>query len=88
MRFINRRHAFPLRDHHLIEIFKDGKRALSTARDGTARIWDLDTGEELLRLYHEDAHDIWDALLIQNDKEVLTTEITTLWFDGTSLPAK
>ena len=56
-----------------IEIFKDGKRALTTARDGTARIWDLDTGEELLRLYHEDAHDIWDALLIQNDKEVLTT---------------
>ncbi|MTV50833.1 TIR domain-containing protein [Heliobacillus mobilis] len=32
----------------------DGKKAITTSRDATARIWDVDTGKELLVLKHDE----------------------------------
>jgi len=41
--------------HNLVEsvhVLPDGKRLLTTSHDGTARLWDIGTARELLRLWH------------------------------------
>ena len=49
----------------------DGQRILTASRDGTARIWDAETGKDLVALEgHEDA--IWSAELRSDGLQVLT----------------
>jgi WD40 repeat protein len=65
-----------------VHAMDDGKRILTASRDGSARIWDLATGQELHRFVHPDAADIWFALPILKDTQLLTAgghKLVTLW---------
>ena len=50
----------------------DGERVLTSARDGTARLWDLATGRELRRFYHPKGEDIWTVVLHPGGREIMT----------------
>ncbi|MEM7396284.1 MAG: hypothetical protein AAF492_28445, partial [Verrucomicrobiota bacterium] len=65
-----------------VDLLPDGKRLLTAARDGTARIWDLETGDELKRFYHPEGADIWAAHALPGGKKLVTAgagEMVTLW---------
>ncbi len=55
-----------------IVMLSDGERFLSSARDGTARLWDLKSGEELRRFIRDDANDVWGIVVLPGEKEILT----------------
>ena len=59
-----------------IALFSDGKRALTSSQDGTARIWDLESGKELKRFTHEGEEkasaDVWNVRLLPGEKEFLS----------------
>lgn len=55
-----------------VRTMPDGRQILTTGQDGTARLWDLETGRELKRFYHPDSASLWDAVLLPGDKELLT----------------
>ncbi|MCK6474919.1 MAG: PQQ-binding-like beta-propeller repeat protein [Planctomycetes bacterium] len=50
----------------------DGKRALSTSRDGWARLWDLETGKELRR-YGGGGKSLWGLVLLPGGTSFLTS---------------
>lgn len=51
----------------------DGKRLLSAARDGTARLWSLDTGAEIRRYpMPEKGGDVWSLALLPGGKSFLS----------------
>jgi WD40 repeat protein len=47
-----------------ITLLPDGRRALTSARDNTARVWDLASGRELHRLDNEKDDDVWAAAVL------------------------
>lgn len=55
-----------------IESLSDGKTILSSAQDGTARLWDIGTGEEIQRLYHPGGSSVWHVYPVPGKREVLT----------------
>jgi WD40 repeat protein len=50
----------------------DGRRLLTSARDGTARLWDRATGREIRRFYHPEGEDVWSVALLPGEREILT----------------
>jgi WD40 repeat protein len=65
-----------------VHVLADGHRVLTAARDGTARIWDLETGNELRRFLHPEGADVWFALPILKDAQLITAgghKAVTLW---------
>jgi WD40 repeat protein len=54
----------------------DGRRALVTARDGTARIWDLESGLELHRFAAAREGGVWAAALLPGEEKALLTDET------------
>lgn len=63
-------------------------RVLSTARDGTARLWDPATGREVRRYVHPTDADIWGAVLLPDGERFCTVGGNTglyVWsLDGTT----
>ncbi len=55
-----------------IAYLSDGKRILSAARDGTARLWDLESGREIRRFTWPESGDTWCVVALPGDREVLT----------------
>jgi len=55
---------------HIVPL-SDGKRILTCAGDGTARLWDLGSGKEIRRYVHPKAERVWCALLIAGEREIL-----------------
>ncbi len=53
-------------------LLSDGKRVLTCGRDGTARIWDIQTGKEVVRFVQEKKEDVWGAVVLPGEKGVLT----------------
>lgn len=49
----------------------DGKRALSTSRDGFARLWDLESGDEVRR--YGGGKSLWGLVLLPGGKTFLTS---------------
>jgi WD40 repeat protein len=49
----------------------DGKRLLTSGYDGTARLWDRDTGKELYR-FRDHKEFVWSAVFSPDGKWVLT----------------
>jgi WD40 repeat protein len=64
-----------------ITLLPGGTRALVSARDCTARIWDLESGLELHRFTASRDDDVWSALLLPDGERVLLTDenAVTLW---------
>lgn len=61
-----------------IEQFSDG-RLLTAAEDGAARLWNLKTGAELLRLDHGDI-DVWNTVALQGETHIATAgEHVRIW---------
>lgn len=50
----------------------DGRRVMTAAGDGTARLWDLRTGRELRRFCHAKGHYVWCICLLPGKAEFLT----------------
>ncbi len=50
----------------------DGKTVLVSARDGSARLWDLASGKEIRRFAHEGGKDVWNVCLLPGGREILT----------------
>lgn len=50
----------------------DGRTALTSARDGSVRLWDLATGSELRRFYHPKGEDVWNVRLLPGRREFLS----------------
>ena len=48
----------------------DGKRVISGSYDGTARVWDADTGKELATLSHEES--VWSVAMSADGKRVIS----------------
>lgn len=55
-----------------IVVLSDGRRILSSSRDGSIRLWDLETGRELRRYLRPEANDVWGILVLPGEKEFLT----------------
>ena len=55
-----------------IEPLADGKRALSTSRDGSIRLWELETGKELQRYLPSAGDDVWNVKLLPGETEFLS----------------
>jgi len=55
-----------------IQPLSDGQRALTTARDGSVRLWNLEPGRELRRYHHEDDSDVWNVKLLPGEREFLS----------------
>ena len=55
---------------HVIPL-ADGKRVLTTARDASARLWDLTRGTELRRYSHPDGNSVWHAVLLPGGRGLL-----------------
>jgi len=53
--------------------FDQGRRIVSTARDGSARLWDASTGELLHRFALPGGEDVWHARVLPGDKQLLTS---------------
>ena len=50
----------------------DGVTVFSSAQDGSARLWDIETGKELKRLYHSGGESVWHVCPVPGRKEALT----------------
>jgi WD40 repeat protein/serine/threonine protein kinase len=50
---------------------RDGKRAFSASADGTARVWDVATGVELVKLPHGDR--VWRLAVLPDDRHLMTS---------------
>jgi WD40 repeat protein len=61
-------HKIPV---HSIQFSADGKRLLTAGDDGTARLWDTQSGRELLNLGGRD-HKIYSAALFPDDQRILS----------------
>jgi len=57
-----------------ITLLPDGRRALTTARDNTTRVWELATGRELHRLDNDKDDDAWSAAMLPDGGRVLVTD--------------
>jgi len=55
-----------------ITLLPDGKRALTSAEDCTARIWDLETGRELQRFTSDQSY-VWATVMLPGEKQLLMT---------------
>jgi len=53
-------------------VMPDGKRVISSARDGTARLWDLNTGAEIRRFHQSGDDDVWNVQWLPGKKQILT----------------
>ncbi len=51
----------------------DAKRILTSGNDGSARLWDLESGEELYRYVHQSKGYIWDICLEPGAGSFITT---------------
>ncbi|MDP6522696.1 MAG: WD40 repeat domain-containing protein [Kiritimatiellia bacterium] len=51
---------------------EDGLTVISSAQDGSVRLWDVETGRELKRLYHPEGESVWYVCPVRGRKEVLT----------------
>ncbi|MCG8583581.1 MAG: hypothetical protein MI757_02590, partial [Pirellulales bacterium] len=49
-----------------------GRRLLSSARDGTVRLWDANSGQELQRFYHPGGSDVWNLRGLPGERGMLT----------------
>ncbi|MGJ8696154.1 MAG: WD40 repeat domain-containing protein [Verrucomicrobiaceae bacterium] len=54
-----------------IRVLSDGERVLSTSRDGTTRLWNLESGEELQRYSKDAAYDVWGVAVLPGEKEIV-----------------
>jgi WD40 repeat protein len=52
-------------------ILSDGRRMVTSANDGTARLWDLSTGRQL-QCYRHAKDYVWDFLLLPGEDKLLT----------------
>src|SRR5262249_41153311 len=62
--------------HHIrsLAVSKDGKKALSGAMDRTARLWDLDTGKELVQFKFPGDHSwVWSVAFSPDEKSALSS---------------
>ena len=60
----------------------DGRKVMTAAGDGTARLWDLRTGKELRRFCHAKGYYVWCICLLPAEAEFLTAsgnEYVTRW---------
>jgi WD40 repeat protein len=55
-----------------IAVLPDGKRLVASAQDGTARMWDCETGKEIQRFYNGKGGYVWCCAVLGGGKEVLT----------------
>lgn len=55
-----------------VRFLPDGKRVLSAAQDGTARLWDVATRREIRRFPMAEGADVWDVVLRRGGGEILT----------------
>ncbi len=56
----------------IIELPKT-KRVVTSARDGTVRVWDLRSGKQLMRLDHKIDSDVWNVRLVDaSEQQILT----------------
>ena len=55
-----------------MEVLADMARLLTTGNDGTARLWDLRTGQELMRYAHKGEY-VWDSAVLNDQERMLTT---------------
>jgi WD40 repeat protein len=49
-----------------------GTNVLTSARDGTVRLWSLATGAEIRRFYHPDGEDVWSVCPLPGEREFLS----------------
>jgi WD40 repeat protein len=50
----------------------DGKRVLTAADDGSARMWDLESGKELMRYVRKDSDTFWGVRALPGGAQILT----------------
>jgi WD40 repeat protein len=65
-----------------IRVRANNQEIVTTARDGTARLWDLETGVEKQRFAHLVTKGVWDAQLLDDQDRLLTCNtdgIVRLW---------
>ncbi|NNC87194.1 MAG: PQQ-binding-like beta-propeller repeat protein [Akkermansiaceae bacterium] len=65
-----------------IAVLPDGRRVISSSRDGTARMWDLASGRELGRFTRPELGDVWGIMPLPGGREVLTAgddDAVTRW---------
>lgn len=63
------RHGGPIA--HILPL-PDGRRVMTAAADGTARLWDLPTGRELRRFCHAETLYVWSICPLPGKAEFLT----------------
>ena len=70
-------------DHQITSILPlpNGKEILSSSRDGSIRLWDLETGEELRRFDNGGGSDVSGSMVLSHDETRLTARVgyETLW---------
>jgi WD40 repeat protein len=65
-----------------IVVLPDGKRVLTSAQDGHARLWDLTTGKQIQRYQHANGGNAWNTQLVPGGKQLVTSgsgKRITLW---------
>lgn len=54
-----------------IKVLSDGKRVLSSSQDGTARLWDLESGKLIRSFSSKVAYDVWGIALREGEEELI-----------------
>ena len=59
----------------IVEIIplSDGMRVVTASRDGTARLWELESGRELQRYWRKECDSVWGVRVLPGEKEVLVS---------------
>lgn len=73
------RHADSLT--HLLAI-GEGK-LLSSSEDGSARLWDAETGRELMRFIHDNGDDVWNAIVLADGSIATAEDDVRIWDPAT-----
>src|SRR5438067_1490738 len=87
----NRRAVLRLRGHtshvYQVEFNSDGRRLVSTAHDGTIRLWEAKTGREILPLIHAKGDQLTGASFSPDGRQIVSTSMsgTVKVWDATPL---
>ena len=54
-----------------IKVLSDGKRVLSSSEDGSARLWDIESGKMIRSFTTEGGGDVWGVAIREGDQEFL-----------------